>query len=68
MTVDARDLFLGHPIPKVKQHYEAMQKEKDLTSDELKANVYQNYPKFISTSKEIGSILKLCVSCFIELP
>ena len=52
-----KDLFVKTSERKARLQYDELAKTKESAADELKRSVYNNYPCFISTSKEISSIL-----------
>jgi len=46
------------PVAEVKVDKKALMDQKTKVAEELKSNVFRNYPKFINSAKEIGSKLK----------
>ena len=57
IVLDTKDKFVNYPVNIVKDQYGKLLKDKDKAAEAMQSNVFQNFPKFISTSKEIGSIL-----------
>lgn len=43
------------PVAEVKTDKKALIDQKTKVAEELKSNVFRNYPKFINSAKEIGS-------------
>ncbi len=52
-------MFIKKSEEKARLQYNELAKTKENAADELKKSVYQNYPVFISTSKEISSIITI---------
>lgn len=51
-----KDWFIKKSEEKVRVQFNELVKTKENAADELKRSVYQNYPCFISTSKEISNL------------
>lgn len=51
-------MFVKKSEEKVRLNFEDLEKTRESAADQLKRSVYNNYPCFISTSKEITSIFK----------
>jgi hypothetical protein len=56
LVLVTRDKFIKSDLEVVKEDYKKLVKDKDKAAEAMQSNVFHNYPKFITTSKEIGSI------------
>jgi hypothetical protein len=55
--LDTLTKFVQKPINVVKDDYNQLVRDKERAAEAMQTNVFHNFPKFITASKEIGSIL-----------